>query len=79
MKNPYYILYKGLKDLRAGNYSGSIVAIKVYLETSKTISIANSKLLYILSTLYRGQQSTGSEAGVFGRSRHHGYDTGQQR
>lgn len=52
-ENPYYILYKGLKDLRAGNYSGSIVAIKVYLETSKTISIANSKLLYILSTLYR--------------------------
>ncbi len=46
-ENPYYILYKGLKDLRAGNYSGSIVAIKVYLETSKTISIANSKLLYI--------------------------------
>ena len=52
-ENPYYILYKGLKDLRAGNYSGSIVAIKVYLETSKTISIANSKLLYMLSTLYR--------------------------
>ncbi|MDD4108485.1 MAG: DUF6377 domain-containing protein [Prolixibacteraceae bacterium] len=52
-ENPYYILYKGLKDLRTGNYSSSIVALKVYLETSKTINITNSKLLYVLSLLYR--------------------------